>query len=78
MAMAVTRSESAELVSDLLTTSRGVNVLQRKVKESEVGKSPGDLKGLVVIGIARKGKYIGPKEKDKTVLQRGDDLILFG
>jgi voltage-gated potassium channel len=78
MAMAVSDSDSVELIGDLLTTSRGVNVIQRKVTAKEVGKSPKTLAGLVVIGVVRAGKKFGPKELDGIVLNQNDQLILIG
>jgi voltage-gated potassium channel len=78
MAMAVANSNSVELIEDMLTTSRGVNVIQRKITQSEVGKSPKTLKGFITIGIVRKGKNIGPRELDGEVLKQGDDIIYIG
>lgn len=78
MAMAVANSNSVELIEDLITTSRGVNVIQRKVAPGEVGKSPKTLKGFITIGIVRKGKNIGPRELDGEVLKQSDDIIYIG
>ena len=78
MAMAVSNSNSVELIGDLLSTSHGVNVTQRKVKGAEVGKSPKALKGFIVIGIVRKGKNIGPRELDGIILKKDDDIIFIG
>jgi voltage-gated potassium channel len=78
MAMAVSTSQSVKLIEELLTTSRGVNVIQRKVKNSEIGKTPKALKDIVVLGILRRGKNYGPKELDNIVLESGDELILIG
>jgi voltage-gated potassium channel len=78
MAMAVEKSTSVNLLSDLLTSSRGVNVLQRKIKASEIGKSPKDLKRAIVLSMVRRGKYIGPRELDGVILEKGDEIILIG
>jgi voltage-gated potassium channel len=78
MAMAVSKSESASLVTELLTSSRGVNVVQRKVSEAEVGKGPKSIKGGVVLGVVRGGKHIGPKKIDEIKLARGDEIIFIG
>ena len=78
MAMAVSNTNSVELIGDLLTTSRGVNVIQRKVTESEIGKLPKELKKFVVIGVVSKGKNIGPNELDGIKLKKNDDIILIG
>jgi voltage-gated potassium channel len=75
MAMAVTNSQSVELIEDLLTTSRGVNVVQRKVKQQELGIPPKSLKNTVILGLIRKGKNIGPKELDSVILKDGDYII---
>lgn len=78
MAMAVSNSNSVKLIGDLLTTSRGANVLQRKVNGAEIGKRPKDLKSGIVLGITRKGKNIGPKELNGMILKRDDEIILIG
>ena len=78
MAMAVSNSNSVKLIGELLTTSRGANVLQRKVKEAEIGKRPKDLVSGIVLGITRKGKNIGPKELGGMILKRNDEIILIG
>ena len=78
MAMAVSTSNSVELIEDMLTTSRGVNLMQRKVKEVEVNKRPKTIKNCVIIGVVRGGKSIGPKELDRVVLKPDDDVILIG
>jgi len=78
MAMAVSNTNSVELIGDLLTTSRGVNVIQRKVTESEIGKLPKELKKFVVIGVVSKGKNIGPNELDQIILKKNDEIILIG
>jgi voltage-gated potassium channel len=78
MAMAVTSSNRVDLVSDLLTTSRGVNVMQRKALVNEIGKAPKALKGPVVIGVVRGGRNIGPKELDSIQINKDDQLILIG
>jgi voltage-gated potassium channel len=78
MAMAVSNSKSVKLIENLLTTSRGVNVIQRPVNPSEVGKRAKALSKCVVVGVVRKNKNIGPRELDKIVLEAGDDLILLG
>ncbi len=78
MAMAVSNSNSVELIGDLLSTSHGVNVTQRKVTGTEIGKSPKALKGFIAIGIVRKGRNIGPRELDGIVLKKDDDIIFIG
>ena len=78
MAMAVSNTNSVELIGDLLTTSRGVNVIQRKVTESEIGKLPKELKKFVVIGVVSKGKNIGPNDLDGMKLKKNDEIILIG
>jgi voltage-gated potassium channel len=78
MAMAVSKSEGASMMSELLTTSRGANVVQRRITETEVGKPPKTLRGGVVLGIVRGGKHIGPKDLDGIKLARGDEIIIIG
>ena len=77
MAVAVSNSNSVELIGELLTTSRGANVHQRKVGESEIGKSPKSLKGIVVLGLVRRGTNIGPGNLDGQILRKNDEIILI-
>lgn len=78
MAMAVSYSQSVKLIEDLLTTSRGVNVIQRRVRKPEIGKKPKSLKTKVIIGVLRDGKKIGPRDLDEILLEDNDGLILIG
>ncbi len=78
MAMAVWNRSSAELMGDLLTSIRGVNVHQRKVQEGEVGTKAKSVPGIVVIGVVRKGKNIEAGELDGIVLKPGDEIIYLG
>jgi voltage-gated potassium channel len=77
MAMAVSTSQSVELIEELLTTSRGANIIQRKVKDDELKKKAKDFKKSIVIGIIRHGKKIGPTELDGVVLKQGDEVIII-
>ncbi|MDP6155226.1 MAG: potassium channel family protein [Candidatus Thermoplasmatota archaeon] len=77
MAVAVSNSNSVELIGELLTTSRGANVHQRRVLDPEIGKSPKALKGIVVLGLVRKGNNIGPGDLDGQILRKNDEIILI-
>lgn len=78
MAMGVSKTNHVELIGDLLTTSHGSNVLQRKIESHEIGKRPKELSGFVVIGVVSKGKDIGPEALDGIKLEKGDEIILIG
>jgi hypothetical protein len=55
-----------------------VNVIQRKVKESEVGKQAKALKNRIILGVGRNGQNYGPRELDGVVLKEGDEIIYIG
>ena len=77
MAMGVFTSQSVELIEELLTRSRGANIIQRPVSDAEIGISAKELKNRVVIGLLRDGKSIGPQKLDGVVLKKGDEIILI-
>jgi len=78
MAMGVVKTAHVKLIGDLLTSRRGSNVHQRKVKPEEVGRNPKNLKGFVVIGVVSGGKNIGPAGLDSVKLKKGDEIIIIG
>ena len=77
MAMAVSTSQSVEIVEDLLTSSRGANIIQRAIKDDEVGKKAQYFKKKILIGIIRGTKKIGPTELEGVALKKGDEIILI-
>ncbi len=77
MAMAVETSQSVELIEELLTSSRGANIIQRNVRDDEVHKKVKDFKKSIVLGIIRNGKMLGPTELDGVALKMDDKIILI-
>jgi len=78
MAMAVKNSSGVNLIGELLTTSRGSNLVQRDVMDDEVGRSPKSLEGFTVIGVVRGKDDLGPDALDGVELKKGDELVLLG
>ncbi len=78
MAMAVSNANSVEMVSDLLTTTRGATLRQRKIEPEEAGKAPKNLENMVVIGVVRDGRNVGPQALDGMVLEDGDEIVYLG
>lgn len=78
MAMAVSNANSVEMVSDLLTTTRGATLRQREIAPEEAGKAPKNLETMVVIGVVRDGRNVGPQALDGMVLEDGDEIVYLG
>jgi voltage-gated potassium channel len=67
----------ALLLEDMLTAERGIRSKERAVSEAEIGKSPKELKGFVVIGVHREGRLLDIQELDAIKLKSGDKLIFL-
>lgn len=77
MAAATHHEHLALLLEDMLTAEHGIRLSERAVKESEIGKRPKELIGMIVIGVHRKKKFLEVRELDTTKLQSGDIIILL-
>ncbi len=77
MAAATQHEHLALLLEDMLTAEHGIRSRERIVSEGEIGKSPKELRGLVVIGIHREGKLLDIQELDAIKLKSGDNLIFL-
>ncbi len=77
MAAATQHEHLALLLEDMLTAEHGIRSRERVVSEGEIGKSPKELRGLVVIGIHREGKLLDIQELDAIKLKSGDNLIFL-
>lgn len=75
MAAATQNENLAHLFQDMLTAERGIKSDERAVEEREIGKRPKELKGIVVMGIFRKGRLLDVDELDSIKLQAKDVLI---
>jgi voltage-gated potassium channel len=77
MAAATQDEHLAILLQDMLTAEHGISAGERAVSEQEVGKTPKELKGIVVIGVFRAGKSLEVEDFDTTKLKSGDILIFL-
>lgn len=75
MAAATHQENLANLLQDMLTAERGLSFAERAVSETEVGKKPKQLVGIVVIGVQREGKLLEIAELDTAKLRKEDRLI---
>ena len=65
----------ADYVADLVTRGGHVELRERSVRDEEVGRSPGEVRGGQVLRIYRGDKPIGVWEPDARMLAAGDQLI---
>jgi voltage-gated potassium channel len=77
MAAATQHEHLALMLEDMLTAEHGIRSRERVVSEGEIGKSPKDLKGFVVIGVHREGRLLDIQELDTIKLKPGDKLIFL-
>jgi len=77
MAAATQHEHLALLLEDMLTAEHGIRSRERAVSEGEIGKSPKDLKGFVVIGVHRDSRLLDIQEFDAIKLKSGDKLIFL-
>jgi voltage-gated potassium channel len=75
MATATTHPNVVHLLEDVMTAREGMYISEREVKVDELGANPKKLKGLVVIGVVRKGKVHAMDELDKMKLKKGDHIL---
>lgn len=77
MATATTQPNVVHLLEDVMTASKGIYINEREARPDELGGAPKKLKGVVVIGIVRKGKLHSFDELDKLKVRQGDHLLLM-
>jgi voltage-gated potassium channel len=75
MAIATLRLDAAKVLEDILTAKHGLDIGQRNVRESELGKMPKALPNIVVLAVKRGDKIWDPPELDRVKLREGDMLI---
>jgi voltage-gated potassium channel len=75
MAAATHQENLAILLQDMLTAQQGLSFAERAVSETEIGKRPKQLVGIIVIGVQREGKLLEVAEIDTAKLRSGDRLI---
>ncbi len=67
-----------QYLEDLLTAGGRVNLIERQVREEEVGKTAADLKPSVVLRIYRGGTLVSLTEiQEGAQLQQGDLLVIL-
>ncbi len=78
LAAAVEQSHMVQYLEDLLTAGGRVNLIERQVREEEVGKTAADLKPSVVLRIYRGGTLVSLTEiQEGAQLQQGDLLVIL-
>jgi voltage-gated potassium channel len=78
LAAAVDQSHMVQYLEDLLTAGGRVNLIERQVREEEVGKTAADLKPAIVLRIYRGKSVISMTEvQEGAQLQRGDLLVVL-
>lgn len=77
MATATTQPNVVHLLEDVMTARSGIYMRERDVSASETGKSPRDLKGVVILGVVRKGKIRTMTDIDNLELREGDRILFL-
>jgi voltage-gated potassium channel len=75
MATATTHPNVVHLLEDVMTAREGMYISERVVRIDELGANPKKLKGIVVIGVVRKGKVHAMDDLDKLKLKKGDHIL---
>lgn len=75
MAAATQHENLAILLQDMLTAEHGLSFAERAASETEMGKRPKQLVGIIVIGVQREGKLLEIVELDTVKLKPNDRLI---
>jgi len=77
MATATSRPNVVHLLEDIMTSREGMFISEREVKGEEVGSNPKKIKGMVVIGVVRKGRVMAMDELDDLRLSKGDHILFM-
>jgi voltage-gated potassium channel len=77
MATATTQPNVVHLLEDVMTAREGMFISERAVNSDEINIYPKKLKGMVVIGVVRKGKVHALDELDRLKLKADDRLLLM-
>ncbi|MGA1848435.1 MAG: potassium channel family protein [Thermoplasmatota archaeon] len=77
MATATSQPHVVDLLEDVMTAQEGMFLSERGVTKEEIGSNPKKIKGMVVIGVVRKGKVRAMDELDELKLQDGDHLLFM-
>jgi voltage-gated potassium channel len=77
MATATSQPNVVHLLEDVMTATEGMYISERAITGDEINMNPKKLKGVVVIGVVRKGKVHALDELDKLKLKDDDRLLLM-
>ncbi|HSE58394.1 MAG TPA: NAD(P)-binding protein [Nitrospiraceae bacterium] len=78
LAAAVDQEHLTEYLLDLLTVGGRINLIERTIEPSEVGKRASDLAPDVVVRVYREGRIVSLAEPQRGLpLKSGDRLILL-
>lgn len=79
MGMSLIAPTAGELMEDLLDSARGLDVTERDVLPSEIGRDPQSLEpdGQLVLAIVRGGSVLRFDEPGAQTLQAGDRLVVI-
>ncbi|MGA1821537.1 MAG: potassium channel family protein [Thermoplasmatota archaeon] len=77
MATATTQPNVVHLLEDVMTAKSGIYMREREITDSEAGKSPRDLKGVVILGVVRKGEIKTMADIDTLELIKGDRILFL-
>ena len=79
MGMSLIAPTAGELMEDLLDSARGLDVTERDVLPTEIGRRPSDLdtSGQLVLAIMRGSTVLRFDEDGSEVLQAGDRLVVI-
>jgi voltage-gated potassium channel len=75
LGMAADSPDTVDVVEDLLSFGAGLDLLEREVRDDEVGRSPSQLVPPV-LAVIRDGRRHYPEDHDVSGLQAGDRLVL--
>jgi voltage-gated potassium channel len=79
MGLSLVAPTAGELMEDLLDSTHGLDVAERDVLPSEVGRKPSDLdtSGQLVLAIMRGKTVMRFDEDGANILQAGDRLVVI-
>lgn len=78
MAAAVDHGHMVQYLDDLLTAEGNVRLVERPVRQDEIGKAPADLKPDIVLRLYRRSDMLSFTELDRAgSLQAGDVMVLM-
>jgi len=77
MATAISQPRVVHLLEDIMTSSQGIFISQRSIREEEVGRSPKGLRGITVFGVLREDRVLTLEDMDDLELRDGDSILFI-